>query len=166
MRRTALQVSPGAVQRQYASDEVTRIAAGWLDAYGQDSQGVNTEAFMWHIFSGARYPSQSGAAAKSQYLQQVAHEYVVLSNDRKIAFTTNLRPETCSLSDYYVFPLNLAWTMAFTHEDGWLGPYFALHRDFEKLNQENVAKIRKEVEAENARLKGWRRECGLTPRSS
>ena len=156
MKRTDLHVSPGAVQRRYSSNDVAQIVAGWLEAYGQDSQDVNAEAFLWHIFSGARYPSESGATAKSQYLQHLAHEYVVLSNDRQIAFTTNLRPETCSLSDYYVFPPNLAWTMALTHENGWLGPYFALHRDFEKLNQENMAKIRKAAESENAGLKGWR----------
>jgi hypothetical protein len=27
--------------------------------------------------------------------------------------------------DIYVWPPDLAWTMAFTHEDGWLGPYFS-----------------------------------------
>lgn len=69
--------------------------------------------------------------------------------------TTNQRPENCSLADYYVFPPNLAWTMAFTHEDGWLGPYFARHRDFEALDRENDARVRKEREAEAARLKGW-----------
>jgi hypothetical protein len=27
--------------------------------------------------------------------------------------------------DIYVWPNGLDWTMAFTHEDGWLGPYFS-----------------------------------------
>jgi hypothetical protein len=46
--------------------------------------------------------------------------------------------------------------MAFTHEDGWLGPYFARHERFSELNRENEMKIRKAREAEVARLKGWR----------
>lgn len=57
--------------------------------------------------------------------------------------------------DFYVFPSNLAWTMAFTHEDGWLGPYFARHRNFTELNKANLEKIRKLHQAEAAHLKGW-----------
>jgi len=83
-------------------------------------------------------------------------DYVVLSNDRQVVFITDQRPETCSLTDYYVFPPNLAWTMAFTHEDGWLGPYFARHRNFEALDRENAARVRKEREAQAAKLRGWR----------
>ena len=66
------------------------------------------------------------------------------------------RPTNCYLSDWYVFPENFAWTMAFTHEDGWLGPYFARHERFSELNRENEMKMRKAREAEAARLKGWR----------
>lgn len=156
MKRPTLQVGPGVVERQYTPEEVAGITRRWLEAYGQDSQAVNTRDYLWHIFSGARYPSSSGSSASAEYRLQKAHEYVVLSNDRKFGFATAVRPETCSLSDYYVFPPNLAWTMAFTHEDGWLGPYFARHRNYETLNQENLARIRKAGEAEAARLKGWR----------
>jgi hypothetical protein len=45
--------------------------------------------------------------------------------------------------------------MAFTHEDGWLGPYFARHASYQGLNAENLAKILKAKKAEEARLKGW-----------
>jgi hypothetical protein len=45
--------------------------------------------------------------------------------------------------------------MAFTHEDGWLGPYFALHNDFAKLNEANLANLQKISEAKAAKLKGW-----------
>jgi hypothetical protein len=90
-----------------------------------------------------------------QYKRQVGVEFVVLSNDRKLAFVTELLPESSSLTDYYVFPPNLAWTMAFTHEDGWLGPYFARHPDFAKLEAENQHKLQKHRQAEAARQKGW-----------
>jgi hypothetical protein len=46
--------------------------------------------------------------------------------------------------------------MAFTHEAGWLGPYFAKHEQYATLNSDNQAKIRKAKEAELANLKGWR----------
>lgn len=127
-----------------------------MEAFGENRHGVNTKAYLWHIFSAGRYPSASGSAALAQYKLLEAPEFIVLSNDRKLAFKTNLLPMQSSLSDYYVFPSNFAWTMAFTHEDGWLGPYLALHKDFSKLNEANVARLRKAREAEAARLKGWR----------
>jgi len=49
----------------------------------------------------------------------------------------------------------MAWTMAFTHEDGWLGPYFAKHSQYSKLNQENIDQIAKAQAIEQARQKGW-----------
>ena len=71
------------------------------------------------------------------------------------AVITDQKPTSCSFSDYYIFPKNLAWTMAFTHEDGWLGPFFAKHSDFDKLNGENLKRIRKAEEAAEAKKKGY-----------
>jgi hypothetical protein len=155
-RHSEVQVQPGSILRHYPHEEVSGLVAQWLAAFGANRHGVNAKAFMWHIFSGARYPSLSGAAALEQYKQQAAVEFIVLSNDREVAVATNLLPESCSLSDYYVFPPNLAWTMAFTHEDGWLGPYFARHANFAQLNAVNQAKLQKAREADAARQKGWR----------
>lgn len=156
MRKKPLRVGPGGLTRLHSPEEVFQTLMNWLGAYGQDRDGIDADSFLWHIFSSGRYPSETGPAARSSYEQAIAHEYVVLSNDRKIAFTTDQRPETCSLADYYVFPPNLAWTMAFTHEDGWLGPYFARHRHFEALDLENKMRVRKAIEAEVARRRGWR----------
>jgi hypothetical protein len=149
-------VQPGNVLRHFTPEETTALVARWLDAFGADRQGVNAKTYLWHVFSGARYPSLSGAEAIAEYEKQIAVEYVVLSNDRKTAFYTDALPKSSSLNDYYVFPPNLAWTMAFTHETGWLGPYFARHVDFAALNQVNLEKIVKLRQAESARLKGWR----------
>lgn len=149
-------VGPGAILRQYSDEEAAAWLAEWLEAFGKDRHGVNSEAYLWHIFSGGRYPSESGAEALAEYKRHRAPEYVVFSNTRDVVFETNLLPQTCLLSDYYVYPRNLAWTMAFTHEDGWLGPYFACHRDFAILNEANLKKMQKASEAESAPLKGWR----------
>jgi hypothetical protein len=156
MKTKPLLFGPGTVSRQFSAGEALQVVESWLGAFGRNRAGIDADAFLWHIFSAGRYPSEGGLAARASYEQQVAHEYVVLSNDRQVVFTTNQRPETCSLTDYYVFPPNLAWTMAFTHEDGWLGPYFARHRNFEALDRENAARVRKEREAQAAQLRGWR----------
>ena len=36
--------------------------------------------------------------------------------------------------------------MAFTHEEGWLGPYFAQHPRYADLNPANVARVKKQEE--------------------
>ncbi|WP_426321394.1 DUF4275 family protein [Pseudoduganella sp. R-43] len=148
-------VHPGSVVRQFSEAEASQLADDWLAVFGNNRQGANTKAYLWHVFSGARYPSIAGAEAIQQYEQQAGMEFVVLANDRKLAFVTDLLPTSSSLADYYVFPPNFAWTMAFTHEDGWLGPYFARHPDFVKLDAENQFKLEKRRQAEAARRKGW-----------
>jgi Domain of unknown function (DUF4275) len=148
-------VQPGRITRHYNEGETASLLAAWLEAFGKERQGSNTKAFLWHIFSANKYPNVAGAEALVQYKQQEESQFVVLSNDRKVAFATDVRPDECALSDFYVFPENLAWTMAFTHEDGWLGPYFARHQEFARLNVANLAKLKKLREMEAAKQKGW-----------
>lgn len=45
--------------------------------------------------------------------------------------------------------------MVITHEDGWLGPYFARHALFKELNAENLTKLQKNCQVELARQWGW-----------
>ena len=44
-------------------------------------------------------------------------------------------------ADAYVFPPDLAWTMVFTHEDGWLGPYFSRATWVDKPPTEDSARV-------------------------
>ncbi|SHM27172.1 DUF4275 family protein [Rhizobacter sp. OV335] len=148
-------VTPGQVTHTFSKQEVAALVAQWLEVFGQDRFGANARAYLWHVFSFERYPSVSGAPAQAAYDQQQAHEYIVLSNDRDLAFTTDQRPVRAMLRDYQVFPPNLAWTMSFTHEDGWLGPYFAKHPQHDRLNAINLAKVQKTRDIEAARRKGW-----------
>jgi hypothetical protein len=141
------------------ADEANIRAIEWLNIFGKDKQRINAKAFMWHVFSSERYASVSGAAAMEAYSQHVSPHYVVLSNDREFGFVSDSRFQANNISDYYVFPENFAWTMAFTHEDGWLGPYFAKHPDYDDLNRNNVDSVerfaRKRIEMERAKEKGW-----------
>ena len=154
--REIIEIEPGKVLRVLPAVEASYLADAWLEVFAKNRRGANTKAYLWHTFSANRYPSAAGKEALAQYELQLTSEYIVLSNDRDVAFVTDQRPTNCYLSDWYVFPENFAWTMAFTHEDGWLGPYFARHERFSELNRENEMKIRKAREAEAARLKGWR----------
>ena len=153
--RKAPLIKPGATLREYAPEQAQAMAQQWLDVYGKHRQGSNSKAYLWHIFAAGCYPCLCGSEADVAYAGQVAAEYVVLSNDRDFAFATDRLPEACSLFDYLVFPPNLAWTMALTHEDGWMGPYFATHPRYAGLDAANKAAIRKLEEVAQARLKGW-----------
>ena len=154
-KNSEIQVHPKGFSTQLSAPEAKELVERWLEVFGKNRQGAHTKAYLWHVFSFDRYPSVSKAEALTAYREQKACEFIVLSNDRDEAFTTDVLPEKCSFSDFYVFPPNLAWTMAFTHEDGLLGPYFARHPDFVRLNEGNLARLRKAHEAAAARAKGW-----------
>ena len=96
-----------------------------------------------------------GDEAFETYIEHQAPAYVVLPNSFGSAYLLSETPETFHSSDYYVFPENMAWTMAFTHEEGRLGPYFAKHKDYENLNEKNEKQIGKDKQIQHAKEKGW-----------
>jgi hypothetical protein len=152
-----LTVAPGRVVRRLTAEQVVELCAQWLVAFPADRSGIHIEEFMWHVFSFDRYPSVARAAAVAQYEQHEAPQYAVLSNDKNEGLVTDLRPTSASVADYLVCPLNLAWTMFFTHEDDCLGPYFARHREYDQLQAANRKGLRKRDEAAAAKQKGWSR---------
>ncbi|WP_462388453.1 DUF4275 family protein [Acidovorax sp. Q11] len=155
----ALSVGPGAIIREYKADEAQQWAQRWLAVYAAGERAPGLKQYLWHTFSYEAYPSVCGSDADRCYVEQDGSEIVVLANHRRTAVLTDALPTHCSMADYCVFPPDLAWTMAFTHEDGWLGPYFAKHPDYasltERAKQQRVARLRKIQETERARQKGW-----------
>jgi hypothetical protein len=154
-----LEVEPGRLLRQFTEDEALQFTNQWINVYAQNAQGANLKAFLWHTFSSGAYPSVCKQEAERLYAQQLAAELVVLSNDRRSAVLTDALPTKCDVMDFLVFPTNLAWTMAFTHEDGWLGPYFAKHKNYDALVAQELERVRaqqrKAAEIEHAKQKGW-----------
>ena len=147
--------SPCVVLNLLGDDEAKEVIQSWLDVFAKKRLGCRIKDFKWHLFSGGVYDSEEGDKAIEFYNSHVAEEYLVIDNDESVVFWTHQRPYDVSLSDYYVCPRNMAWTMAFTHEDGWLGPYFARHPDYEILEQENLAYIEKLKQIEHAKKMGW-----------
>ena len=149
------EVKPGKIVKVLSLDETGEIEKSWMSVFAKNKQGFNTSAFKWHIFSGGGYPSVNGEEARAEYFRQSAATFVVLPNEKGCAVITDRLPEFCNLSDYYVFPPNMAWVMAFTHEEGWLGPYFAKHPKYTMLCEENTRLIEKERKKAEAKQKGW-----------
>jgi hypothetical protein len=129
----------------------------WRLTYAKHGRGAGLHQFLWHVFSHDRYPALSGEQAEAAYAQHEAVEYVVLPNDASLAFVSSTRPARDWYLDVYVFPRNLAWTMAFTHEDGYLGPYFAKHPNYTELQCANNKRLIKQHEIEVAKRHGWAR---------
>ncbi|GLX84520.1 hypothetical protein tloyanaT_07720 [Thalassotalea loyana] len=84
--------------------------------------------------------------AIEQYEKHEAPTYILMEDsfgqDEKVLYIIHEKPNNTQLQDFHVFPKNLAWTMAFTHEDGWIGPKFSKNKNYEKLNQKNVKAMR------------------------
>ncbi len=152
----SITVAPGPIVRQLTQGEVTAAIEQWLSRFGQSRGTVDTDSFLWHVFSFGSYPSVSRAPALEKYHGHQAVEYVVVSNERDEGFITSTRPTETSLLDWLVFPMNFAWTMVFTHEDEWLGPFFAEGPSYRTLNAANVQAC---LTRYGRRCKAGQRQC-------
>ena len=152
-------LKPEVVLQTYAKAETLQWVERWRSVYAGGERAPGLKQYMWHTFSWGAYPSVSGEEARQLYAAHRYFEVIVLSNDRKTAFRSASLPVSDRLFDFYVFPPDLAWTMAFTHEDGWLGPYFAKHHDYEamidKAKRQRLAADSKAMELERAKQNGW-----------
>jgi len=148
-------VSPGVILEVLSNADAKVFIQRWLDIYARNRKGCRIKDYKWHIFSYGNYPSEKGQEALTAYQKQEASLYYVMDNDGVYVFTTDQRPEEVELSDYFVSPDDLSWTMAFTHEDGWLGPYFARHADYEILQKKQVEQAEKAKRIEHAKKMGW-----------
>ncbi len=150
-----ISIEPGKVLKVFNQAETLAIEKKWMETYCKNKQGFNTKAYKWHIFSGGGYPALEFDDAQKEYELHISAKYIVMSNDGDLAFLTDERPTNCNQIDVYVFPENMSWTMAFTHEEGWLGPYFAKHKNYKHLEKENEKYREKLKQIEIAKSKGW-----------
>lgn len=84
--------------------------------------------FEWHIFNTNYVRSLRGGRAVMAYLEQHAQTVIVCPEEPSlpaVRLTHGRRPSFPGY-DVYIWPEDLAWTMAFTHEESMgLGPYFS-----------------------------------------
>lgn len=88
------------------------------------------------------FVESAGDNALKEYSLQHARTYFIMPEmfgyKEHVMYQTDEKPEFHGLMDFYVFPKNMAWSMAFTHESGWLGPYFLKHKDYGRLQKKNI----------------------------
>ncbi len=113
-------------------EETERLRAAWRERFAAKlDRSLSAESkggFDWHTFSYGVFPHLSGDEARNAYRMRIRRAELVLLPHRGEGPGFRV----CGLHDFsranvdvYIFPENLSWTMVFTHEDDWLGPYFA-----------------------------------------
>lgn len=122
-----------------SSQEKAHWQNRWREAFGGPYQAKfgqgDLQQYDWHLFSFKVHPAIGGDAARKKLSQRAAGASLLMIPsdldrfDQMPAFAlsgTKRAPDLSSLYiDYMVFPKTLEWSYACTHEDGWIGPYFA-----------------------------------------
>ena len=125
---TSLGLTPEHLTRREAS----RLFDAWCEAFMQPAK-LRTgkwrhRGFHWHAFSSGMCPAESGRRAFELYRAEEACPLVVIPESWGEAACVKAFGRTPDLTptglDLYLFPESLDWTMAFTHEQPWLGSYF------------------------------------------
>ncbi len=123
--------------RPLAEAEWSLVHSQWTAAFRAPKRTADnhpvTDDYLWHRFSFGVHPSLEFDPAQHEYERQaVKGRWFLLSAWKAASFgyectgpLPNLRPLR---ADLLVFPRDPAWTMAFTHEDGHCGPYFAVRK--------------------------------------
>ena len=118
---------------------IPRTSAGelfrlWCSIYCQPVRmqtGKNRHlGFHWHAFSYDFSPSREGVSAFELYAAERPTSLVIIPEFWSVAPCVRCYPEsppdlTELRLDLYVFPESAEWTMAFTHEQPGIGPYFS-----------------------------------------
>jgi hypothetical protein len=123
----------GAAVTVLGVQERRRVMQNWREVFAsavksQTGTWVHL-GFEWHAFSYEFAQSKGGPRGLALYLAEAAPEvYVVPEDADDKAFIcrtpTPLDFSVCR-TDILVFPPDLDWTVAFTHEQPELGPYFS-----------------------------------------
>ena len=111
-------------------EETTALQQRWRETFAQRVRRATGEwtylDFDWHAFSYEFVYCLSREHARSAYSKRKAPEFVVLPHQDK-EFGYRVRSAGLPMLgglDAYVCPVDFEWTMVFTHEEDWCGPYF------------------------------------------
>jgi len=90
----------------------------------------------WHVFSTKQSVCREGATAVSLYSRIEVPDFFVIPEDDALPglrCTGATPPDFSSLKrDLYISPPDFIWTMVFTSDQPWHGPYFA-RREWQRI---------------------------------
>jgi len=134
-----------------AKDETRRLRTKWEESYIQPFEknvegqriilhrgaccvkDAKSNGYNWHIFSYDLAPSKTVDVAYFQHNQVRQESVIVLWEDCDFI---GIRISSALLKelnfdvpqDLYIFPDDISWTFVSTHENGPLGPYYAVRK--------------------------------------
>ncbi len=119
------------IKAELSKKDSYKIQNDWLHTFCQNVK-IKTgkwvhNGFMWHAFSYNFVATIERDQAIKAYLSQIPTDVILLpeiDSSPTIVYEgiPDIKIRSC-LEDFYIFPKNFAWSIAFTHEDG-VGPYF------------------------------------------
>jgi hypothetical protein len=128
----------GATLERLPEAEATALWRRWRETFSQPVKAATGEwvhlGYHWHAFSYGYTHALSLDTARTAYRARwegrpvTGGQALVLLplEDETLAYRCRSdRPLELGRDDCNVCPPDFEWTMAFTHEDGWLGPYFS-----------------------------------------
>jgi hypothetical protein len=134
----------GITNFQIVDDDVALlIAQQWLSVFCKHRttfRGIRGgKSYLWDEI----HSDWQNQEAVGKYGGHFAPSYYLMPDNfgefKKEIFVTRTKPSgNFKLLDFHVFPKNFAWSMAFTHEDGWIGPKFFKHDNYLQLNKNNI----------------------------
>ena len=132
-----LDAEAAAAFERLSADETKALRQRWREAFAGPVKRRHRvwvyRGYDWHAFSYGLTPSVSLQPALEAYraafregLRKGRRREVYLMPEDLPAFRCRAaEPPDLSKQECLVCPEGLDWTMAFTHEDGWLGPFFS-----------------------------------------
>ncbi len=130
----AMLSTQGLTGHPLSAEETDQLQMRWRRLYAAGVKRQTGEwvhlGYDWHAFSYGFTAAEQGASAIDAYRRQRPGPVWLIPLWAKgpaspaWACTGESVPDLSGL-DVAVVPLDLSWTMAFTHEDGWIGPFFS-----------------------------------------
>lgn len=131
----------GIAHERLGPDEARDVLRQWRQSfavrvYEATGHWVH-EGFDWHVFSYGFAHALQGPPAEHAYRQAwatmkppgVRRHFLLAARsafdgEQVIYRCSSVEPPMLGSRDELIVPLDFSWTMAFTHEQGWLGPFF------------------------------------------
>lgn len=116
----------------HSPEEKSGVHKRWLEAYAAKVKRATGSwiynGFRWHGFSWDHEAALEGDSALKTYLAQWSAPYVIFDEEGNWSYgcRSERYPDFTHFgADIYVAHHNMKWTMAFTHEQPHIGPFFA-----------------------------------------
>lgn len=148
IERALAECAPPVVFASMSPDETSALQQRWRESFATRVKAATGtwiyNGFDWHAFSYEFVYCRRGDKAIAEYQACRAPRFCVLPHldDEPGYWCESEQLPALHGRDAYVCDPDFTWTMAFTHEEDWCGPYFTT-RDWAEGREPNKPKLRR-----------------------